>query len=405
MAEHSQTKHRLEQASKKTIAKPSWLRQILYQDISESRLDLAFSGALLTFLFGIFLSLVFGINFSIASDRRISPDMQNTSSGQYQAPVQIAKNIPQDSLIPRLDIVSPAVPNKQSKNVYKELVAETKPPKSNHKYEARNPVKAQKRVPLSNKISRAPNFTHVKGNNAPWLKFSARTPTQNGQPAIAIVIDDLGLNQKRTAIVIDLPAPITLAFMPYGYHLSKHTKRARKNGHELLVHMPMEPLNAGTNPGKNALLIGLTDKQLISRIKWNLSQFPNFIGINNHMGSKFTTWDRGMKLVVQILKDRGLMFLDSKTTKDTVGFRLAQALNVPHAVRDVFLDNEISIESISQQLKVLEKVARKKGTAIGVGHPHDATIKALRDWIPSAKKRGFMIVPVSTIVKRKLQSG
>ena len=123
------------------------------------------------------------------------------------------------------------------------------------------------------------------------------------------------------------------------------------------------------------------------------------------MGSKFTTWDRGMKLVVKILKDRGLMFLDSKTTKDTVGFRLAQALNVPHAVRDVFLDNEISIESISQQLKVLEKVARKKGSAIGVGHPHDATIKALRDWIPSAKKRGFMIVPVSTIVKRKLQSG
>lgn len=403
MAEHSQTKHRLEQASKKTIAKPSWLRQILYQDMSELRLDLAFSGALLIFLFGIFLSLVFGINFSIASDRRISPYMQNTSSGQYQAPVQIAKNIPQDSLIPRLDIVSRAVPNKQSKNVYKELVAETKPPKSNHKYEARNPVKAQKRVPLSNKISRAPNFTHVKGNNAPWLKFSARTPMQNGQPAIAIVIDDLGLNQKRTGIVIDLPAPITLAFMPYGYHLSKHTKRARKNGHELLVHMPMEPLNAGTNPGKNALLIGLTDKQLISRIKWNLSQFPNFIGINNHMGSKFTTWDRGMKLVVQILKDRGLMFLDSKTTKDTVGFRLAQALNVPHAVRDVFLDNEISIESISQQLKVLEKVARKKGTAIGVGHPHDATIKALRDWIPSAKKRGFVIVPVSTIVKRKLQ--
>lgn len=400
MAEHSQSKHRLEQTSKKTIAKLSWLRQILYQDNSELRLDLAFSGALVTFLFGIFLSLVFGINFSIASDRPISPELQNTSSEQYQAPVQIAKNIPQDSLIPRINIISPAVPNKQSKNVYKELVAETKPPKSNHKYEARNPVKAQKRVPVSNKISRVPNFS-----NAAWLKFSARTPTQNGQPAIAIVIDDLGLNQKRTSIVIDLPAPITLAFMPYGYHLSKHTKRARKNGHELLVHMPMEPLNASTNPGKNALLIGLTDKQLISRIKWNLSQFPNFIGINNHMGSKFTTWDRGMKLVVQILKNRGLMFLDSKTTKDTVGFRLAQALNVPHAVRDVFLDNEISVESISQQLKVLEKVASKKGSAIGVGHPHDATIKALRDWIPSAKKRGFMIVPVSTIVKRKLQSG
>lgn len=403
MAEHSQSKHRLEQTSKKPIAKLSWLQQILYQEIAELRLNLAFSRALATFLLGIVLSLVFGINFSIASDRWISPELQKTSSQQYQAPVQIAQNIPQDTPIPRLNVISPAAPNKQSENVYNELIVETKPPKSKHKYGAHNPVKAQKLVPVPNKISRVPNF--AKGNNAPWLKFSARTPTQNGQPAIAIVIDDLGLNQKRTGIVIDLPAPITLAFMPYGYHLSKHTKRARKNGHELLVHMPMEPLNATTNPGKNALLIGLTDKQLISRIKWNLSQFPDFIGINNHMGSKFTAWDRGMRLVVQILKDRGLMFLDSKTTKDTVGFRLAQALNVPHAVRDVFLDNEISIESISQQLKVLEKVARKKGTAIGVGHPHDATIQALRDWIPGAKKRGFMIVPVSTIVKRKLQSG
>lgn len=244
-----------------------------------------------------------------------------------------------------------------------------------------------------------------RGNDAPWLKFAAHSPAIGSKPAIAIVVDDLGLNQRRTRRAIALPKPLTLAFIPYGYNLPKLTTMARNKGHELLVHLPMEPVDEGANPGRNALLTTLTKDELITRLHWNLSRFQGFVGINNHMGSKFTAWGPGLKVVLETLKSRGLLFLDSKTSKHTAGPRLANALRVPHAIRDVFLDNDITTESIERQLGKLEEVARKNGIAIGIGHPYDETVSALRRWIPAAKNRGFVLVPISAIVRRKPLSG
>ena len=319
-------------------------------------------------------------------------------SEQYEGSVEAPKIVTQGTTFLEPDVPSAETAGEQSETVREKPTGTPKPAKNSYEYGALKSIKSKKNITGSK-----PSPT--KASTAAWLRFAAVTPAQNGQPAIAIVMDDLGIDQRRTGVAIDLPAPITLAFIPYGYRLSTHTRRARENGHELLVHLPMEPLNANADPGKNALLKGLTDKQLRSRIEWNLTRFQGFVGINNHMGSKFTAWERGMKLVVETLKDRGLIFLDSKTTKNTVGLRLATALNVPNAARDVFLDNEISIKSIQRQLKLLERVARKSGSAIGICHPHDATVKVLRDWIPNAKKRGFILVPVSAIIKRKLLSG
>lgn len=405
MAKRSRSRSRPKETSKKANANPKGFWQKLHQQIIKLRLDLVFFGALAIFAIGMVLGVVFGVNFSAKSDIGKSAETQIPSSEQYRVPVQVIKIPPQNKPIPRSKIALPQAPVKQPKAVQKKQTPEPKIAQKVHKHEAPKRAHVEKKVPAPRRIARVPNPAPVQDRNAPWLKFAALTPAQNGQPAIAIVIDDLGIDQRRTGVAIDLPAPITLAFIPYGYRLPKHTRRARRNGHELLVHIPMEPMNASADPGKNALLTGLTDKQLISRIEWNLSQFQGFVGVNNHMGSKFTAWDRGMKIVVQTLKNRGLMFLDSKTTKNTVGYRLARSLNVPHAVRDVFLDNEISVESINQQLRLLESVARRNGTAIGIGHPHDATVQALRAWIPGAKKRGFILVPVSAVVKRKLLSG
>ena len=130
--------------------------------------------------------------------------------------------------------------------------------------------------------------------------------------AIAIVLDDLGLDQLRTKQVMKLPPPLTLALIPYGNHLQQHSLRARALGHEVIVHLPMEPINSKTNPGKNALLTTLTDEELQERVSWNLAQFSGFVGVNNHMGSKFTAWQPGMKIVMQALKKRGLFILRSE---------------------------------------------------------------------------------------------
>ena len=319
-------------------------------------------------------------------------------SEQYEGLVKVSKKVTQGTAVLEPDIPLAEAADGQAETLREKSAVMPKPAKNSHENAALKSINPQKSIP-------GPKPSSTKASTTAWLRFAAVTPAQNGQPAIAIVMDDLGIDQRRTDIAIDLPAPITLAFIPYGYRLSTHTRRARENGHELLVHLPMEPLNANADPGKNALLKGLTDKQLRSRIEWNLSRFQGFVGVNNHMGSKFTAWERGMKLVVKSLKDRGLIFLDSKTTKNSVGLRMAKALNVPNAARDVFLDNEISIKSIQRQLKVLERVASKNGSAIGIGHPHDATVEVLRGWIPNAKKRGFILVPVSAIIKRKLLSG
>jgi polysaccharide deacetylase 2 family uncharacterized protein YibQ len=395
------------------------------QQILSTHLNRILLGGVAIFAIGMVLGVAFVVNFtgdapeaskSPIAEQREGQSLDNRADRgpdqlHYRVPVQVVKEQPQERL------KAPAVPkNTKTKNLVKE-VKKSKPKQQ----QARSTVGTKPRKPKPQKPVLAPKPTRKvtpkktakkstnrgtqNGANAPWRKYAVLTPRIGRRPAISIVLDDLGIDQRRTGAAIAMPAPLTLAFIPYGYNLRTHTARAHASGHELLVHIPMEPLNAAADPGKNALLTTLTKKQLRSRLEWNLTRFQGYVGINNHMGSKFTAWGPGMKIVLQTLKNRGLLFLDSKTNKDTRGYHLAKSLTVPHAVRDVFIDHVISEESITRQLKLLEKIARETGGAIGIGHPHDATIAALKIWIPAAKKRGIVFVPISALVKRKFLSG
>jgi len=218
-----------------------------------------------------------------------------------------------------------------------------------------------------------------------------------GNSAIVIVIDDLGIDQKRTKRVIDLPGPLTLAFLPYGYNLKALTANAIANNHELLVHLPMQPQAADADPGPNALLRTLSETEIRSRIDWNLSQFSGFVGINNHMGSDFTTWENGMSVVMQEMKTRGLLYLDSLTSAKSVAKKVARENGLSVLSRDVFLDNEPAVERILARLAELEDVSRRRGYAIGIGHPYDQTIDALQAWSKDLGSRGFKLVALSQL--------
>lgn len=225
--------------------------------------------------------------------------------------------------------------------------------------------------------------------------------TKNLAPVkIAIVIDDLGIDQTRTRNAIALPGPLTMAFLPYGYNLRSLTTLAQKQGHELIVHLPMQPQAADANPGPNALLKTLEADEIRSRIAWNLSQFDGYIGVNNHMGSEFTTWKEGMSVVLQEMKIRGLLYLDSLTSAQSVAASLAAKEGVPVMIRDVFLDNKPDVEQIKIQLIQLEQVARRRGFAIGIGHPYDATVEALKSWLATLTERGITLVPLSKVRDR-----
>jgi len=232
-----------------------------------------------------------------------------------------------------------------------------------------------------------------------WRRHAVPVSRPFEQPVIAVVIDDLGLNRPNTRRTIELPGPLTLALMTYAESLQDFADKARSQGHELLVHFPMAPRDLRYDPGPNALRTELEPDELARRIDWGLSRFEGFVGINNHMGSGFTAHIPGMAQVMLELKARGLLYLDSLTVPGAVGTPLADRLGVPYTKRDIFIDNDHEDrESIRRQLQQLERIALRRGRAIGIGHPHDATIEELAIWLPEVQKRGFKLVPVSALV-------
>jgi uncharacterized protein len=244
-----------------------------------------------------------------------------------------------------------------------------------------------------------PALGPVPAGEAAWHHFAVPSGPEDGRPMIAIVIDDMGLDRHRSDEASVLPAPLTLSFMTYADDLPAQVAAARAHGHEIMLHVPMQPQAARVDPGPNALKLGLDPDEIRRRLAWGLSRIDGIVGINNHMGSRFTEWPEGMAPVLAMLRERGLFFLDSRTTPHSVGIDLATEIGLPHAARDIFLDDALTDPAVAIELARAEAVARRNGTAIAIGHPHDPTLTELRRWLPTVEARGFRLVPVSAIVR------
>lgn len=227
-----------------------------------------------------------------------------------------------------------------------------------------------------------------------------RVKLDKNAPAIALVIDDCGLDVVGTKGAIALPAAVTLTFLPYGIHSRSLAMAAQQAGHDTLLHMPMQPVGAA-DPGPNALVEGLTAADITARVKQGFAALPSgLVGLNNHMGSRFSANASGMAVVMTQLKQRGLFFLDSVTSSKTAGIAAARFAGVPVIARDVFLDDTVSEAEVTRQLARAETIARQRGSAIAIGHPHPQTLRALNRWITTAPQRGFRLVPLTTLVPK-----
>ena len=238
---------------------------------------------------------------------------------------------------------------------------------------------------------------------AAWQQYALAAPDTGGRPMIAIVIDDLGLDRKRSARMAKLPGPLTLSFLTYAEDLAQQTRAARQAGHELMLHVGMEPVSKTVDPGPNVLLTGDGADEIRRRLRWGLDRFPGFVGVNNHMGSKFTENRDAMAVVLGELKKRGLLFLDSRTSAHSVGARLAHEMGVPAVARNVFLDNENDVAKVKARLAEVERIARRTGAAVAIGHPRDATLAALGEWLPALKDKGLVLVPLTAVVRAALE--
>ncbi len=235
-----------------------------------------------------------------------------------------------------------------------------------------------------------------------WQRFAV--PARPGKALVAVIIDDMGLDQRRSARVTQLPGPLTLSYMTYAPHAVEQSAAAHARGHELMMHMPMQPL-ASLDAGPDVLAEQLPPTELHRRVEADLDRFPGFVGVNNHMGSKFTAYQPGMKIVMQALHQRGLLFIDSMTTAKSVGMAEARAAGVPAARRNIFLDDVEDQASVAAQLAKAEQQAKSAGSVIVIGHPHDGTIAALAAWLPGLDKKGITLVPVTAVVKAREDSG
>jgi uncharacterized protein len=217
-------------------------------------------------------------------------------------------------------------------------------------------------------------------------------------PAIAIVIDDCGLDVAGTKAAIALPPAVTLSFLPYGQHSRALAKAAQVAKHDVLLHLPMQPLG-NADPGPDALTIGLSPQEVGARVDRAFAALPSgMLGLNNHMGSRFTADATALQPVMQALSDRGLFFLDSVTSPRSAGVAAARSARVPVVTRDIFLDDTMSEANVQRQLNNAERVARERGSAIAIGHPHAVTLKVLQPWLASVQQRGYRLVPLSALV-------
>ena len=242
----------------------------------------------------------------------------------------------------------------------------------------------------------------------PEMTHAARAPVETAKPKlpitgpaeVAIIVDDLGLDPKSTDQVIALPTPLTLSFLPYGKLSRALARQASEAGHEVMLHLPMEPLGP-EDPGPGALRTGQGPAELKARVERAVARIGNAVGVNNHMGSRLTRNPEAMRVVLEALSPHALYFVDSVTAPGSVAARTAAQIGMPAARRDVFLDHRRETGAIEVQLLELERVARARGSAIAIAHPHANTIAALRAWIAGAGEAGFRIVPASRIVARR----
>jgi polysaccharide deacetylase 2 family uncharacterized protein YibQ len=233
----------------------------------------------------------------------------------------------------------------------------------------------------------------------PVRKESILSHRPDKLPRIAIIIDDIGYDQLIAEKFIGLNAAITLAVLPHSPHQRQIVRKAREKGLELMLHLPMEPLEyPGVNPGPGALLTAMSPDTLIRQLNADLDMVPFIKGVNNHMGSRMTASSEQMNQIFSSIKKRDIFFIDSRTTADSRVRSSARLFQVPYAERDIFLDNIQEPESIRHQFHLLLKKAAASGQALAIGHPHPITLQILREELPEIQKK-VTIVPASSMVR------
>ncbi len=234
----------------------------------------------------------------------------------------------------------------------------------------------------------------LNGSSATQQRPSATSPDAR----LVVIIDDLGENLASAQHLAGLGIPLTFSVLPGSTRTSEIVTLAGHQGLELLLHLPMQPLDPLIDPGPGALYVDMTPEEISSVLSMDLEQVARAVGVNNHMGSRFTGDLQGMRVVMQELAKRGLFFVDSLTTPKSKARQTALSQGVPYLERHIFLDNEQDLLATLFQLRKAEGLALRQGLAIAIGHPYPTTLEALSLWA-SERDRRVRLISLGELVR------
>lgn len=234
----------------------------------------------------------------------------------------------------------------------------------------------------------------------PLPKKPGETPkTTLGSGRLALIIDDFGYNSDTIAAYAAMPQPLTFAVIPYRPYSNEAAAKALSSGHQVMLHLPMEPLSAAEQSEASTVTVAMSDQEIRDMATKAIQSVPGIIGVNNHQGSRATADRRVMKAVLGVVKAHNLFFVDSRTSGQSIAYDAARQAGVRTASNEIFLDGRSDVEYIKGQLWAAARMAARDGTAIAIGHARHNTVIALREAIPEVEAAGIKFVFVSQLVR------
>jgi uncharacterized protein len=240
----------------------------------------------------------------------------------------------------------------------------------------------------------------LKSHSGKKERVATRAPQHAvSGPKLAILLDDLGSDREAAEAIFALGEPLTISVLPFHAHSTEIAEEAKQRGIEVMLHLPMQAVG-NEKPEAQQLHAGMSGEEVRRELGAMLENVPNAVGVNNHEGSLATTNAKLMTELMPLLKERGLFFVDSRTTAATVAFDAAGQAGLRSGYRNVpFLDDVEVVAAIRKQLELAMRGAEEKGAAIAIGHPHKETLEALKEMLPRAAARGVHLVFVSDVVR------
>ena len=245
----------------------------------------------------------------------------------------------------------------------------------------------------------------AKDGRQPWIEYSRNFKHSDRKPRIAIIINNLGLSATYTEQILKMmPKNVTLSFSHISPQLKKWVREARQKGYEILIDLPMEPIGFPMNdPGRSTLLTSLNEVENLNRLEYIMVQSGGYVGLLSTHGDKFTLNSELLLPILKSIKTRGLLYVDSRTTSQSLGPELSSNIQLPRAFNNVFIDKTPSRDYITTKLRELERIAVDKKFAVAIAQPLPLSIEIINEWSSSLKEKGIALAPITAIADKQSQ--